>query len=74
MGSSLNGVIIPDGCTSICSRAFADCTALAAVKIPASVTEIAADAFEGSSPIICTSQGSTAHTFAIEKGFSVSLQ
>ena len=40
-------VIIPDGCTSIGSRAFADCKNLLYVRIPASVTYIAGDAFEG---------------------------
>ena len=40
-------VIIPDGCTTIGSRAFAYCTNLMYVRIPASVTSIAEDAFEG---------------------------
>ena len=40
-------VIIPDGCTTIGSRAFADCDELLYVRIPPSVTEIADDAFEG---------------------------
>ncbi len=40
-------VIIPDGCVSIGSRAFADCKNLLYVRIPASVTYIAEDAFAG---------------------------
>lgn len=40
-------VIIPDGCTTIGSRTFADCDELLYVEIPPSVTEIADDAFEG---------------------------
>ena len=40
-------VIIPEGCKTIGSRAFADCDELLHVSIPTSVTEIAEDAFEG---------------------------
>lgn len=40
-------VIIPNGCTIIGPRAFADCGNLIYAKIPASVSEIAEDAFEG---------------------------
>ena len=41
------GVIIPDGCTTIGQRAFADCDHLIYIRIPASVTDIAEDAFDG---------------------------
>ena len=41
--------VIPDGCASIGSRAFADCASLIRVDIPESVTSIADDAFEGCS-------------------------
>ncbi|MBQ8088125.1 MAG: leucine-rich repeat domain-containing protein, partial [Clostridia bacterium] len=41
-------VIIPEGCVSIGSKAFANCENLWDVHIPASVTYIAPDAFEGS--------------------------
>ena len=47
-GSACEAVIIPDGCTSIGSRAFAYCPDLLYVRIPSSVRSIAADAFEGS--------------------------
>ena len=45
--NACEGVIIPDGCVSIGSGAFRDCKKLIYVKIPASVEEIADDAFEG---------------------------
>ena len=45
-------VIIPDGCVSIGSRAFADCKNLIYVRIPASVTSVAEDAFAGCDQII----------------------
>ena len=41
-------IIIPDGCKMIGARAFADCRRLIYINIPASVTSIATDAFEGS--------------------------
>lgn len=41
-------VVIPDGCRSIGSGAFADCPNLCYVWIPESVTNIAEDAFAGS--------------------------
>ena len=40
-------IVVPDGCGSIGTRAFADSDALAQIYIPASVTEISFDAFEG---------------------------
>lgn len=46
-GTSCDAVIIPDGCSSIGKRAFADCKHLLYVYLPASVTSIASDAFEG---------------------------
>ena len=48
MGLAVDGVIIPDGCTEIGSKAFAECPNLVYIKVPASVTGIADDAFEGS--------------------------
>ena len=48
MGLTCEGVILPDGCESIGSRAFADCPNMIYIKIPASMTDIAEDAFEGS--------------------------
>ena len=51
MGMAAEGIIIPDGCTTIGPRAFATCPNLIYVKIPASVTSIADDAFEGSDQV-----------------------
>ena len=50
-GAAFEAVIVPDGCTSIGSRAFASCPNLIYVKISASVTSIADDAFEGSDQV-----------------------
>ena len=47
-GGAFEAVLIPDGCTAIGSRAFADCKNLVYVRIPASVTTVADDAFSGS--------------------------
>ena len=45
-GAMMNAVIVPDGCTAIGSRAFANCSELVFVSVPKG-TVIAADAFEG---------------------------
>lgn len=52
MGGAFEGVIIPDGCRSIGARAFAGCDKLVYIFIPASVTTIAEDAFEGCGDMI----------------------
>ncbi len=46
-GMPCQAVILPDGCTTIGSRAFANCTELLYVLIPDSITSIASDAFDG---------------------------
>ena len=51
IGLAVEGVIIPDGCTTIGSKAFADCPNLIYIRIPASVTSITNDAFEGSNQV-----------------------
>ena len=43
---SAENVVIPDGVTSICSYAFANCKNLKSITIPASVTHIGFGAFE----------------------------
>ena len=63
-------VYLPDGVTAIGERAFADCAALRAVRIPASVTEIADSALSGCRDdlVICGAAGSLAERFAAENG------
>lgn len=61
LGAQAEEIILPDGCETIESRAFADCTRLQSVTIPSSVTSIAPDAFEGCGNItVITPAGSTA--------------
>ena len=47
-GAVFDAVIVPDGCASIGSRAFADCKNLYQVSLPSTAVNIAEDAFEGS--------------------------
>lgn len=51
-GANCEAVLVPDGCTTIRSKAFANCEDLFYVLIPESVTNIAEDAFEGSPQVI----------------------
>lgn len=48
-GTDFRYVMLNEGLTTLGSRVFADCGALLAVYVPASVTEIASDAFDGAS-------------------------
>lgn len=50
-GISAQYVIVPDGCTSIGSRAFANCSQLKAISLPTGIA-IAEDAFEGSNCVL----------------------
>ena len=52
VGGAFQYVIIPDGCVTIGSKAFADCPNLIYVYIPASVTSIADDAFAGNTQVM----------------------
>ena len=51
-GAAFEAAIVPNGCTAIGSRAFANCPNLVYVRIPASVTSIADDAFEGCGQVV----------------------
>lgn len=65
MGIDATTVRIPDGATQIDSGAFRDNPQLLLVHIPASVTDIAADAFDGCPRVvICGSAGSEAERYA----------
>lgn len=62
-------VVVPDGCVSIGSRAFAECEKLILIEIPETVTEIAADAFENSSGVtVSAPSGSPAEAYANAAG------
>lgn len=63
-GISARTVVIPDGCTSIGSRAFADCGSLKYVVIPDSVTSIAENAFAGSNVTFVCNDDSPAADYA----------
>lgn len=73
--TTVEKVILPKGCVSIGSRAFAKSTALVSVYIPDSVTEIAEDAFEDCDSItfVCQSQN-TAALYADSKGIPFTME
>ena len=72
-GSPAECFVLPDGCVEIGERAFADCAKLRQVKIPASVTTIADNAFEGCGAglVIVAPKGSMAESFAQAHGITV---
>lgn len=71
-GLPIQTLIIPDGCTEIGARAFADCSNLVSVRIPASVTSIGMDAFSGgNNPIIFAPAESAASAYAQENALTV---
>lgn len=65
--------VIPDTCASIGARAFAGCADLHRVEIPASVTQIAEDAFDGCSAelVIAAPASSAAAAYAQAHGFTL---
>lgn len=70
-GLPMSSVYCPDGLKSIGAKAFANCTSLRKVRIPASVTQIDASAFNGcTNLLIFGTKGSTAETFAKEHNFT----
>ena len=74
-GVDASRIEIPDGCTSIGSRAFADCADLRYISIPDSVTEIAEDAFQNCNEymMIYCSENSAAYNHAYDYGFRITL-
>ena len=51
LGSSIEAVVISEGCESIGNRAFADCSRLIYIQLPSTIKNIAADAFEGDAQV-----------------------
>lgn len=74
-GTGFTRVRCNDGLQVIGARAFADCTRLMEISIPASVTSIADDAFRNTGEVLLIhcQEGSTAHQYAIKHGFYFSL-
>lgn len=67
-------VEIPDGCKTIGKEAFLNCRNLVQLHVPASVTDIAFDAFDGCEKLtIYTTEGSTAYRFAKAMGIAYEI-
>lgn len=66
-------VVVPSGCTTIGSYAFANNYNLTVLHLPASITKIESTAFSGCSSelLIVAPAGSYAHTFATSLGYHV---
>ena len=76
-GAKMTVVYIPDKVTSLGSKAFANCAGLTQIRVPASVTSIAEDAFQGIDPgqlTVFGSPGSAAEAFAGNAGFGFELE
>ena len=57
-------IVIPDGCTAIRTGAFKDCTSLTQIRIPATVTVIEENVFDGTAALyIFGKAGSAAETY-----------
>lgn len=68
--SGMQRVILPEGCTGIGSRAFADCADLQEVYLPNSITSIADDAFSNTQvKIFCSTDQTYVQTWAEQHGF-----
>ena len=67
--SSLDKVVIPEGCVEIGSRAFAD-SGIISIEMPGSVARIAADAFEHVENLSVSAQpGTMAYSWALQQGW-----
>lgn len=69
--SGLQYVILGERVAAIHARAFANASRLVAIRIPASVQQIADDAFTGSHPLIICAADSAAYRFALAHGLPV---
>lgn len=74
-GVNTEEIVIPDGCTTIGAKAFADSAKLVIVVMPDSVTSIADDAFEGCGNVtfLCESRN-TAAAFAEKHNIPCTIQ
>ena len=68
LGACAEGIVIPDGCRSIGSRAFAENASLRYVYIPRSVAFIAEDAFENCPQAVLAGSNQDAIQYAAEHG------
>lgn len=68
----LETVVLPEGLKTIGARAFAQ-SSLSAVNFPASLTSIAADAFDGCPELVVTAvPGTLGETYALDHGLKLS--
>ena len=76
-GAKMSVVYIPDGVTFLGSKAFAYCTNLTQIRIPASITTIPADVFYNvpkANITIFGAPGSAAETFATSAGIKFEIE
>lgn len=71
-GIPASAVYIPSGVTTIETGAFRD-SKIQSIYIPSSVTSIAVDAIPAG-VVIYTADGSYAHTWAVEWGYTVEIR
>jgi hypothetical protein len=75
-GSGAKKVYLPDGVTSIGALAFADCKSMTEIRVPASVSDIAPDAFDGHNRTltIYAPDRSAAKAYANQHGISFHIE
>ena len=71
-GSAAQGVVLPESCNAIGSRAFANCKNLVEIHLPNGIRSIADDAFRGSDAVVFYCQAnSVAERYAQNHGIAV---
>lgn len=71
--TAMKTLTIPASVTEIGARAFAQCKNLTTVRFEGTTTSIASNAFEGSPVTFVVKQGSSAETYALSHGITVTL-